>query len=67
VVFATCLIFILCGDIAKVLLANKIRSRLTPHNIHIVNRISGVIFIGFGIALTWSIFFSGGAILHPKS
>jgi len=58
IVFATCLIFILCGDIAKVLLANKIRTKLTPHNIHIINRISGLIFIGFGIALIWGIVFS---------
>ncbi|MBS1731451.1 MAG: LysE family transporter [Bacteroidetes bacterium] len=51
IVFATCLIFVLLADISKVLLANKIRARLTPHNIHIINRISGMILIGFGIAL----------------
>ena len=51
IVFATCLLFVLLADIAKVLLANKIRARLTPHNIHIINRVSGIILIGFGIAL----------------
>lgn len=60
IVFATCLAFILSGDIAKVLLANKIRTKLTPHNIHIINRISGLIFIGFGVALIWGIVFNGG-------
>jgi len=51
VVFLTALLFNLCSDTAKVLLANRIRLKLTPHNIHIINRISGVILIGFGIAI----------------
>lgn len=55
VVFATCLILVASLDIMKVLLAGKIRERLTPHNIHIVNRISGMILIGFGIALMWGV------------
>ena len=55
IVFATCLIFVLLTDILKVLGANKIRSKLTPHNIHIINRISGLIMIGFGIVLAWRI------------
>ncbi len=52
-VFATCLIFNTCSDIAKVLLANKIRSKLTPHNIHIINKISGAIFLIFGCVILW--------------
>lgn len=55
VIFATCLLFVLGGDIAKVMLAGKIRNRLTPHNIHIINRINGLILIGFGIALIWGL------------
>ena len=39
-------------DLFKVMLAGKIRKNLTPHNIHTINRISGMILIGFGIALT---------------
>ena len=57
IVFITCLLFVLTGDIAKVLLAGKIRSRLTPHNIHIIDLISGVILVGFGLALIWGILF----------
>jgi threonine/homoserine/homoserine lactone efflux protein len=57
IVFTTCLLFTFSSDVAKVLLANKIRTSLTPHNIHIVNRISGLIFIGFGVALIWGIIF----------
>jgi threonine/homoserine/homoserine lactone efflux protein len=47
----TCLLVILAADIAKVMLAGKIRNRLTPHNIHIINRVNGIILLGFAIAL----------------
>jgi threonine/homoserine/homoserine lactone efflux protein len=55
IIFTTCLVFVLAADIAKVMLAGKIRNRLTPHNIHIINRINGIILIGFGIALIWGL------------
>ncbi|MDF2384218.1 LysE family transporter [Nostoc ellipsosporum NOK] len=55
VIFLTCLLFVLGGDLAKVMLAGKIRNRLTPHNIHLVNRINGMILIGFGFALIWGL------------
>jgi threonine/homoserine/homoserine lactone efflux protein len=51
IIFVTCLLFVLLMDVIKVFLAGKIRNRLTPHNIHILNRISGIILIVFGIAL----------------
>ncbi len=63
IVFATCLAFVLFADILKVLLANKIRSKLTPHNIHIVNRVSGIIFIIFGLALFLGIAFRSDVFL----
>ena len=55
IVFVTCLVVVLLVDSSKVMLAGKIRQKLTPHNIHIINRISGLIFIGFGVALIWGI------------
>jgi threonine/homoserine/homoserine lactone efflux protein len=51
IVFLTALLFNLASDTSKVLLANKIRLKLTPHNIHLINRISGFILMGFGIAI----------------
>jgi threonine/homoserine/homoserine lactone efflux protein len=51
IIFVTCLLFVLLMDVIKVFLAGKIRNRLTPHNTHILNRISGIILIVFGIAL----------------
>lgn len=58
-VFFICIAFVLITDIAKVLLAGKIRKKLTPHNIHIINKISGIILIGFGMALIWGVIFHG--------
>ncbi|WP_300602095.1 LysE family transporter [Niabella sp.] len=51
VIFITALLIVLCTDIAKVMLANKIRTRLTPRNIHLLNRINGFVLMCFGIAL----------------
>ena len=55
VIFVTCLAWMLSMDILKVFLAGRIRNRLTPHNIHIINRINGIILIVFGIALIWGL------------
>jgi threonine/homoserine/homoserine lactone efflux protein len=59
VVFVTCLAWMLGADILKVFLAGKIRKRLTPHNIHILNRINGLLLIIFGIALIWGLLIYG--------
>lgn len=63
-VFTVCLAFVLASDILKVLLAGKIRTKLTPHNIHIINKISGIILIGFGIVLGWGLLFHADKIHH---
>jgi threonine/homoserine/homoserine lactone efflux protein len=55
VLFLVCLALVFSADIAKVMLAGKIRKKLTPHNIHIINRINGIILIGFGLALIWGL------------
>ncbi len=60
IIFSICLVWMLGTDILKVFLAGKIRNRLTPHNIHIINRINGLLLIIFGIALIW------GLILYGK-
>jgi len=55
IIFLVCLGIVFSTDIAKVMLAGKIRKKLTPHNIHIINRVNGLILIGFGIALIWGL------------
>jgi threonine/homoserine/homoserine lactone efflux protein len=57
ITYTTCLIIVLSGDLSKVLLAGKIRNRLTPHNIHIINRINGILLIIFGMVLIYGILF----------
>jgi threonine/homoserine/homoserine lactone efflux protein len=57
IIFITCLSFVLLTDFAKVMLAGKIRERLTPHNIHIINRVNGIILICFGLILLWGLIY----------
>lgn len=61
-IFITCLVVVLTGDIFKVMMAQKIRKKLTPHNIHILNRINGVVLLGFGFVLLWGLIFYGDKI-----
>lgn len=50
-IFAICLVVNIAADIMKVFMAGKLRKRLTLHNISLINKISGTILIGFGVAL----------------
>ena len=59
VIFSVCLLINMGADVAKVLLAGKLRSRLTLRTLSIINKISGTILIGFGIILVLTeVFFS---------
>ena len=57
IAFVTCLVFVLATDILKVMMAQRIRKKLTPHNIQILSRINGVVLLGFGIVLLWGLIF----------
>lgn len=57
IIYSTCLVIALLADMLKVFLAGKIRNRLTPHNIHIINRVNGLILAGFGAVLLWGLLF----------
>jgi threonine/homoserine/homoserine lactone efflux protein len=56
-IFSTALLFVLSADILKVILAGRLRERLTVKNIALLNKINGVILIGFGIALIAGLLF----------
>jgi len=57
-IFAVCLALNVAADIFKVLMAGKLRKRLTLHNMAVINKVSGSILIAFGIALLLgSVFF----------
>jgi threonine/homoserine/homoserine lactone efflux protein len=51
IIFSICLVINVTADIFKVLMAGKLRTRLTLHNISLINKVSGTILIGFGVAL----------------
>jgi threonine/homoserine/homoserine lactone efflux protein len=57
ITYTVCLAFVLSADIAKVFMAGRIRKRLTPHNIHTISRLNGLILIGFGLVLLWGLIF----------
>ena len=57
IAFVTCLAFVLATDLLKVMMAQKVRKKLTPHNIQILTRINGLVLLGFGIILLWGLIF----------
>ena len=57
ITFVTCLAFVLLADMLKVMMAQKIRRKLTPHNIQILSRLNGLILLGFGLVLLWGLIF----------
>jgi threonine/homoserine/homoserine lactone efflux protein len=57
IIFAVCIAINIAADVFKVLLAGKLRHRLTLHNMSVINKVSGVILVGFGFALLYGTFF----------
>ena len=57
IIFGTCLLINMAADVGKVTLAGKLRSKLTIHNIRVINRISGFILLCFGTALLVGVLF----------
>jgi threonine/homoserine/homoserine lactone efflux protein len=51
VIFSVCLLINMAADVGKVMMAGKLRSKLTLRTLVIINKISGSILIGFGIVL----------------
>ena len=62
IAFVTCLAFVLATDFLKVFMAQKIRKKLTPHNIQILSRINGLVLLGFGAILLWGLIFYANKI-----
>lgn len=58
VIFSICLLLNMCADIFKINLAGKLRRKLTDKNITIINKISGLLFLAFGVALVIGVFYN---------
>jgi len=57
VIFSICIGINILADVLKVVMAGKLRKKLTLHTISIINKISGTILIAFGVALLYGAFF----------
>jgi threonine/homoserine/homoserine lactone efflux protein len=62
IAFTSCLVLVLGIDLFKVMMAQKIRKKLTPHNIQILSRINGLVLLLFGFVLLWGLLFFGNKI-----
>lgn len=59
IIFTTCLILNGASDVLKVVLAGKLRTKLNEKNISLVNKISGLTLLIFGVVLIVGVFYSG--------
>lgn len=57
IIFSSCLLLNMTSDVIKVVMAGKLRSRLTLRNMSLITRVSGTILIGFGCALFYGALF----------
>ena len=64
IIFSVCLLVNMGADVGKVMMAGKLRSRLTLRTLTIINKISGTILIGFGLALLLGDVFFSNKIPH---
>jgi threonine/homoserine/homoserine lactone efflux protein len=62
VIFSVCLLVNMSADVGKVMMAGMLGRKLTMHNLSIINKISGTILIGFGMALLWGVIFLANRI-----
>ncbi len=57
VIFSVCLLINMSADVGKVMMAGKLRKKLTVHNLAIINKISGAILVAFGMFLLYGVLF----------
>ena len=58
-IFSVCLGLNMIADVLKVLMAGRIRDKLTARTIGIINKVSGTILIVFGFSLLYAVIFRG--------
>ncbi|MEJ7738876.1 MAG: LysE family transporter [Chitinophagaceae bacterium] len=57
IIFSICLAVNMAADVVKVIMAGKLRERLTLRNMSVINKVSGSILIVFGLALLYGSIF----------
>lgn len=63
IIFTTCILINTGVDVLKVLLAGKIRKKINERVLSIINKVSGLILLGFGIALLAGVLY-GASLKH---
>ena len=58
IIFSTCILVNFGADVGKVLLAGKLSKKLTHRNIVLINKISGLLLLIFGITLFLGVLYS---------
>ncbi len=56
--FGSCLFVVIAVDWSKVVLSGQLRKWLTPHTLHIINRVSAIILMGFGLVIAGSVLYN---------
>jgi len=62
IIFSICLLLNMAADIFKINLAGRLRKNLTDRNITIINKISGLMFLIFGLLLIAGVLLSGSRV-----
>lgn len=57
IIFSVCLLVNILADVAKVMMAGRLRNSLTPRHILLINRISGTILVIFAAVLWYGVVF----------
>lgn len=57
VIFSVCLLINMAADVGKVMMAGKLRNKLTYKTLSVVNKISGTLLIIFGLGLAYGVIF----------
>jgi threonine/homoserine/homoserine lactone efflux protein len=58
ILFASCLLVVIAVDFSKVVLSGQLRKWLTPHTLHIINRVSAIILMAFGLIIAGSVLYN---------
>src|SRR5579859_3396596 len=56
-IFSVCLLVNMSADVGKVMMAGKLRNKLTVKTLSVINKISGSLLIIFGVALAYDVIF----------
>jgi threonine/homoserine/homoserine lactone efflux protein len=60
IIFSTCLVVNMGSDVLKVILADKVSDKLTLKNISLINKVSGLLLLVFGIGILVGVFYTTG-------